>query len=176
MALTSPTLVDTVVSMSDLHNSPRLPHATLKSFRFPQGETAARLPSSSQQKLCEPCKAFLRGDRTEYIDPNELERSKYQEYIHHPDANSFQEALELPCDICIRFHKIFNRHIEGILSPMGTTCNRADSLLAIPGETTYFTGPTRYDYDTEKHGFRFSSHNYHIYPDLESFECKEASI
>jgi hypothetical protein len=162
--------------MSDLHNSPSLPPAISNSSRFPQRETAARLPPSSQQKLCEPCKAFLRGGRIEYIDPNELERSKYQEHVHHPDANSFREALELPCDICIRFHKTFNRHIKGILSPMRTTCNRADSLLTIPGEPTHFTGPTRYDYDTEKHGFRFSSQNYHIYTDLESFECKEASI
>jgi len=28
--------------------------------------------------------------------------------VHHPDAKSFQDALDLPCDLCIRLYKAFS--------------------------------------------------------------------
>ncbi|KAI4913125.1 hypothetical protein J4E85_010857 [Alternaria conjuncta] len=77
---------------------------------FPQEDIAARLPTASQTKLCEPCKALLRSDRTAYVDEDEWEnQGSRQKYVHHNDARSFRRALELRCDICVRLYKALKR-------------------------------------------------------------------
>ena len=96
--------------MSGPEDTPYLPLATMDWSHFPQEDTNARLPTASQTKLCEPCKAFLRGDRTDYVDPDPWEgRVRQPEYVHHNDANSFRKALQLRCDFCVRLLKAFKR-------------------------------------------------------------------
>jgi hypothetical protein len=50
-------------------------------------------------KFCDPCQAFLRGERTE---DGEQDLPSGIRYVHHNTAESFRLALELPCAICIR--------------------------------------------------------------------------
>jgi len=68
--------------------------------RSPQEETAAKLPPAL---LCEPCKALLRGESAPYTGDDSSDYA----FVHHVDTESFQYALELPCDFCVRLHKAF---------------------------------------------------------------------
>ena len=100
-----------VASMSDAHQTPRLPPVTLNTSQYSSEVTTTRLPTPSQQRFCEPCRAFLRGDSTKCFGPDKYDHSESldHEYIHHVDAESFQRALELPCSICTRLYKAFQR-------------------------------------------------------------------
>jgi len=142
--------------MSDAQKAPRLPLVTLDGSQYPQDIASARLPTPTQQSFCEPCKAFLRGDRTECLQADKLQ-AYHHRYIHHPDTESFQQALELPCVICIRLYKDFQRE-SGRLSHLSATCSAQ---------------PTRYDFRTVL-GFHNSTHM--ILPDLESYECKRSDL
>jgi hypothetical protein len=49
----------------------------------------------SEQLLCDPCQRLLRGE-------NPILRQGMGDlmFAHHTTAESFQQALALPCDIC----------------------------------------------------------------------------
>jgi hypothetical protein len=53
------------------------------------------LPVMPIEQYCEPCKKLLCGE----IEPSYEDRGCI-DFPHHPDAESFKNALELPCSIC----------------------------------------------------------------------------
>lgn len=46
----------------------------------------------AEGKLCEPCRALLAGERKD--------RKLGHDADHHPDTESFTNALQLSCDLC----------------------------------------------------------------------------
>lgn len=178
MTLTPSTLVDTVTSMDDPPNTLGLPLATLDISQPTQEETAVRLPTPLQAKLCEPCKAFLRGDRKEYIGRHKS--LNYPECVHHPDAKSFQEAVELPCDICIRLYKAFGRNY-GIVRLTETVFNTIYLLFGDFCPQSYSIDRTRYtmypsidkdsNHDTKCITYTFRSPGHEASLVLEPYEC-----
>jgi hypothetical protein len=65
-------------------------------------------------KFCDPCQAFLRGERTE--DGDRLDQEFWICYVHHDTAESFRLALELPCAICIRLWAAILRPYKNTMS------------------------------------------------------------
>ena len=78
------------------------PLAIMGRSRSPQEKTAPRL---SPATLCEPCKVLFRGEGAVYTGSFTFGNV----FVHHGDADSFQEALELPCDVCVRLYKAFDK-------------------------------------------------------------------
>jgi len=164
--------------MSDPHSSLIPALAIPGRLRYPQEETAPKLPPASRTKLCEPCRALLRGDRT--ICDGEPE-SGHQHMVHHPDAKSFRDALDLPCDLCIRLYKAFS-----MILLLKTDSYRADLLTGSPSRAPYRTGPTCYGSYKRSKGeparyktyacFEFRSGDHSCRPVLESYECKRNSL
>ena len=94
--------------------------------------------------------------------------------VHHHDATSFQEALELPCDFCVRLHKAFSNSTN-ILASTKADSHKTDSLLGNATKDPYRTGPTRYRFSSrsaERLKFVFKSHSCYAYPVLEAYDCK----
>jgi hypothetical protein len=77
-------------------------------------------------KFCEPCQAFLRGDRREI----EIEGPDEYRFAHHDTAESFQSALKLPCVICVRLWAAIrrsDRYKKFILPVSPTTISKEPS-------------------------------------------------
>ncbi|KAL1791772.1 hypothetical protein ACET3X_009523 [Alternaria dauci] len=138
--------------MSDAQTTLHLPPVTSDTSQSSQEITPPRLPTPSQQKFCEPCKAFLRGDSTECFGSDKWDIYGNLEYIHHPDAESFQRALDLPCVICIRLYKAFQRASEERDQP------------------AYSIGPTHYYW--HRGSLDFLSDTLSVYPSLERYESR----
>lgn len=166
--------------MSNPHHTPSLLLATLDWSYFPREDTVARLPTVSQIKLCEPCKAFLRGDRTDYVDPDRWEgRVPRPKSVHHNDVNSFQRALELPCDFCVRLHKAMKRTYGNTVS-MNAIAGGADLPLVLgsPGYP-YPIGPTNYSLGIAREGparVKFESGAHTASADLEAYEWERSIL
>ena len=144
------------------------PLAIVGRSRSPQEEIAAELPPAT---LCEPCKTLLRGESAPYME----EVAPCYEFVHHDDAKSFQKALELPCDFCVRLHKAFE-NCTSILILVRTDRNKADRIVDEGYMSTYRTGPTRYSFNkftTERITLAFQSGFNCAYPDIELYDRKE---
>jgi hypothetical protein len=157
--------------MRDAQKMSRPPLVTLDSSQSPEDTTFARLPTPSQQTFCEPCKAFLRGDTTECFGSEKLTILSDNEYIHHIDGDSFERALELPCAICIRLYKAFQRN-SGIYA-FSEWVAVADLSSDIVNQTGYSAGPTHYFF--LDNSLLFESHGISIYPDLLPHECEKGN-
>lgn len=46
-----------------------------------------------EEKLCDPCSRLLRGERDATVPLS-------KDALHHADAQSFRQALQIPCYIC----------------------------------------------------------------------------
>jgi hypothetical protein len=97
--------------MSHANSAPYLPFVMSSRSQSLQESAASKLTAPTQPKLCEPCQAFLRGDRELYGDDDDDPTldDGCSEHVHHPTAKSFQEAIELPCDICVLAHAAFGQ-------------------------------------------------------------------
>lgn len=68
----------------------------------------------AQLNLCQACNLLLHAQSERYVHPSTAQpyysrwyTEKY--YTHHPDAESFHKALQLPCAICTRLWIAFTR-------------------------------------------------------------------
>jgi len=61
----------------------------------------------SDELLCNPCQRFLSGE-SPLLDQDD----GYLNFIHHTTAESFQQALALPCGICRHLRGEFRRQIR----------------------------------------------------------------
>jgi hypothetical protein len=61
----------------------------------------------SDELLCDPCQRLLRGENALLEQDSEV-----LSFVHHATAESFQQALALPCGICIRLRADINRRLR----------------------------------------------------------------
>ena len=147
------------------------PLAIIGRLRSPQEETVPKLPPAT---LCEPCKVLFREAcvfHTYYTSD--------VDFVHHGDADSFQEALELPCDVCVRLYKAFDKHSKYLVftKPKSSRANLLSGTTTSKGP--YRVGPTRYRRNGRT-GLRidllFESNSCYAYPNAEPYDCKRGNL
>jgi len=148
------------------------PLAIMGRLRSPQEEPVPKLPPAT---LCEPCKVLFRGACAVYTG---YTIDTY--FVHHVDADSFQEALEIPCDVCVRLYKAFDIECKQLVF-IRPKSNIANLLSGTPTRRgPYRVGPTRYSRGIgrtrERIKFVFESDSLQVYPTLESYECKRGDL
>lgn len=53
------------------------------------------------QQFCEACQRMFHGEVEFINDENIRINDTWNWFVHHPDADSFSRAIELPCSICV---------------------------------------------------------------------------
>ena len=94
----------------------------------------------SDELLCDPCRRLLRGENTLVKKKDKYRRT----FRHHITAESFQEALAVPCGICQRIYAEFIRHFTGTINSDVLSSQVAKRLVGQQGGGVFQPAPTEY--------------------------------
>ncbi|KAH7384576.1 heterokaryon incompatibility protein-domain-containing protein [Pyrenochaeta sp. MPI-SDFR-AT-0127] len=108
----------------------------------------------SDEQLCTACQTFLRGESLYH------KRDKF--YLHQPSAQSFKEAIDLPCAICVRLWaamKLYHGYTFDVVPELARTTYESPRIR-------------RQDRGTISRIVPFECGDYHINLTLEPWEAK----